>query len=200
MPATQPSQTLLQLTAATALPTPFGNFQMESFRSGDSAQPHLALSIGLESNTVPLVRIHSECITGDVFGSLRCDCGGQLQKALQIIGESGSGLVIYLRQEGRGIGIEKKLQAYALQERGLDTVEANLALGLPVDCRSYDSAVSYLRYRKISRCRLLTNNPDKVAALRNQQISVIRTPLHSNHHPGCRDYLATKRRKLGHDC
>ncbi|MCZ6642879.1 MAG: GTP cyclohydrolase II [Gammaproteobacteria bacterium] len=190
----------LQITAVAALPTRYGNFQMESFRFGDDSTPHLALSMGLDLDTVPVVRIHSECITGDVFGSLRCDCGDQLQDALCTIGEAGSGLVLYLRQEGRGIGIEKKLQAYALQEQGLDTVDANIALGLPVDSRSYDSAVSYMHHLKIRRCVLLTNNPDKVAALRDQRISVTRAPLLSSDQTNCRDYLRTKRLKLGHDC
>ncbi len=190
----------LHVTAVAALPTQYGNFQMESFRSGDATEPHLALSMGLDLDTVPVVRIHSECITGDVFGSLRCDCGDQLQDALRKIGQARSGLVIYLRQEGRGIGIEKKLQAYALQERGLDTVDANIALGLPVDSRSYDSAVTFLRYLKIRRCILLTNNPDKVAALRRRNIAVTRLPLMSGDHYACRDYLATKRVRLGHDC
>ena len=195
-----PGNNELQITAVAALPTPYGNFQMESFRWGDATEPHLVLSMGLDLDAVPIVRIHSECITGDVFGSLRCDCGDQLQDALRKIGEAGSGLVIYLRQEGRGIGIEKKLQAYALQERGLDTVDANIALGLPVDSRSYDSAVTFLRHLKIRRCVLLTNNPDKVAALRSQSICVTRAPLMSGDLDACRDYLATKRVRLGHDC
>lgn len=189
----------LQITAVAALPTTYGNFQMESFLFRDTNTPHLALSMGLELDHVPVVRIHSECITGDVFGSLRCDCGDQLRDALRKIAEAGSGLVLYLRQEGRGIGIEKKLQAYALQEQGLDTVDANLALGLPVDSRSYDSAVSYLHHLNIRQCVLLTNNPDKVAALRDQRIAVTRAPLVSEHST-CPDYLRTKRLKLGHHC
>ena len=108
-------------------------------------EPQLELSLGLDRKAVPLVRIHSECLTGDVFGSLKCDCGKQLQDAMRQIEQAQCCLVIYLRQEGRGIGIEMKLQAYALQEHGLDTVNANLALGLPVDCRTYESAVSYLQ-------------------------------------------------------
>ena len=190
----------LHITAVAALPTRHGNFKIESFRFRDMTEPHLALSMGLDENKIPVVRIHSECITGDVFGSLRCDCGDQLQDAIRQIGKAGTGLVIYLRQEGRGIGIEKKLQAYALQERGLDTVDANLALGLPIDSRSYDSAATFLTYLKIRRCVLLTNNPDKVAALRDHNISVTRAPLIGSNHATCRDYLATKRIKLGHDC
>jgi GTP cyclohydrolase II len=190
----------LQVTARATLPTRHGTFQMESFRWDEMTEPHLVLWVGLNLNTVPVVRIHSECITGEVFGSRRCDCGNQLQDAMREIGKAGSGLVIYLRQEGRGIGIENKLRAYALQERGLDTVDANLALGLPIDSRSYASAATYLHYRGIRRCVLLTNNPDKVAALRERRIFVTRTPLISSTNDACRDYLATKRLRLGHDC
>lgn len=190
----------LQVTAGATLPTRHGTFRMETFRWGDTTDPHLALSMGLDLSTVPVVRIHSECITGDVFGSFRCDCGSQLQEAMHEIGKAGSGLVIYLRQEGRGIGIENKLRAYALQARGLDTVDANLALGLPIDSRSYEPAVAYLHCLGIRRCVLLTNNPDKMAALHKQHISVTRAPLLSSDHDACRDYLTTKRLRLGHFC
>lgn len=190
----------LQLTATASLPTEHGTFELESFRFEAHAEPHLALSLGLDTAAVPLVRIHSECITGDVFGCLRCDCGEQLSLAMQAIERAGSGLIIYLRQEGRGIGIENKLHAYRLQERGLDTVDANLALGLPIDARSYGAAVAYLRYRQVNRCVLLTNNPHKLAAVRGHGIDVTRAPLRGAAHETCRDYLATKRRRLGHAC
>ena len=193
-------QAAFQRTAGARLPTRHGEFRLESFRTGDAQEPHLAASLGLAPDVTPLVRIHSECITGDVFGSLRCDCGDQLNASLGRIAEAGSGLVIYLRQEGRGIGIENKLKAYALQEQGLDTVDANLALGLPVDDRSYDAAARYLHHLQIRRCILLTNNPDKVDALRRHGIRVTRAPLLGEAHSACRDYLATKRRRLGHDC
>ncbi len=204
----------LEITAATNLPTRYGVFRMESFRTpdGGTAEPHLALSMGLDGRlhpgahpaahreVIPLVRIHSECITSEVFGSERCDCGPQLREAMRSIGEAGCGIVIYLRQEGRGIGIENKLQAYALQELGMDTVDSNLALGLPVDPRTYDCAVSYLRHLDIGRCILLTNNPNKETALHEQGIEVTRAPLICEGHAACRDYLATKRRRMGHDC
>ncbi|NOX49908.1 MAG: GTP cyclohydrolase II [Gammaproteobacteria bacterium] len=190
----------LEVTAEAALPTLFGNYQIESFRWGNDLQPNLALSIGLDLDVVPTVRIHSECITGDTFASVRCDCGHQLQQALRIIRDEKCGLLIYLRQEGRGIGIENKLRAYALQQDGLDTVEANLALGLPIDSRSYDGAAKYLHHLGIAHCNLLTNNPHKVTALIAQGIATTRIPLTNSTHRGCQDYLATKRTKMGHDC
>ena len=190
----------IQVTAAANLPTRHGLFRFEIFRLEIRAQPHLALHMGLGSGKVPLIRLHSECLSGDVFGSVNCDCGDQLTDAMDRISQAGCGIVIYLRQEGRGIGIEKKIQAYALQESGLDTVDANLALGLPVDGRSYDSAVAYLRHMKIQDCLLLTNNPEKVAALRDNGIDATRESLLSSNHEACRNYLETKRMKMGHDC
>lgn len=191
---------LLRNTAAARLPTRHGTFRIESFRLERAAEPHMALSLGLRRDIVPLVRIHSECMTGDAFASVRCDCGGQLHEAMRRIGQAGCGLVIYLRQEGRGIGIENKLRAYALQDGGMDTVDANLALGLPVDSRSYDAAVCYLRHLGIDRCNLLTNNPHKVAALRDNDIAVVRTSLWASNPAGCETYLATKRTRMGHEC
>ena len=189
----------LEITASASLPTRHGNFQMESFRWETAPEPHFALSLGLHrSEPAPLVRIHSECITGDAFGSLLCDCGSQLQEAMRIIGGAGCGLVIYLRQEGRGIGIENKLLAYGLQERGLDTVDANLALGLPADSRSYDSAVGYLRHLGIRRCKLLTNNPRKVEALNENNIGAVRARLMTSDQEHCQQYLATKHLRMGH--
>jgi GTP cyclohydrolase II len=195
----------LQITAATSLPTRYGTFQMESFRDRESGErscvePHLALSTGLEKAARPLVRVHSECITAEVFASERCDCGRQLHEAMRLIAKSGCGLVIYLRQEGRGIGIENKLQAYALQELGMDTIDSNLALGLPVDCRSYDPAIRYLRHRRIDACDLLTNNPDKETALRKEGFDVSRVSLICQGGAAAQDYLSTKRQRMGHDC
>lgn len=202
----------LQITASTHLPTAHGTFLMESFRHSAGASPgaadagpHLALSVGLESmpaSATPLVRIHSECLTSEVFGSLKCDCAEQLDSALAAIQEAGRGVVLYLRQEGRGIGLENKLKAYALQEHGLDTVEANLALGLPIDARRYDAALQYLQRRGIGRCALLTNNPDKLAAVRAGGIEVVRRPLRvpGHAHPGRACYLESKRTRLGQDC
>lgn len=199
----------LEITASTHLPTAHGTFLMESFRLGapdaGGGEPHLALSVGLDRPlrplAAPLLRIHSECLTSEVFGSLKCDCADQLDSALAAIQAAGQGAVIYLRQEGRGIGLENKLKAYALQEHGLDTVEANLALGLPVDGRRYDAAVAYLKHRAIQRCALLTNNPDKVGALEDAGIEVIRQPLRAGRpHPVSAGYLETKRLRLGQDC
>lgn len=192
---------VLRITANASLPTPHGIFHMESFRFEVAHEPHFALSLGLNrSGVVPLVRIHSECITGDAFGSMLCDCGAQLQQAMHIVGDAGCGLVIYLRQEGRGIGIENKLLAYGLQagEQGLDTVDANLALGLSADSRSYDAAASYLHHVGVHRCRLLTSNPRKVEALNENNIDAIRTRLTVGDQKHCRQYLATKHLKMGH--
>ncbi len=198
----------IEITASTHLPTAHGSFLMESFRFGSDpgrGEPHLALSVGLDRParpfTAPLLRIHSECLTSEVFGSLKCDCAEQLDSALAAIQQAGHGAVIYLRQEGRGIGLENKLKAYALQQHGLDTVEANLALGLPIDARRYDAAIAYLNHRAIKRCALLTNNPDKVRALQDAGIDVVRQPLRAGpSHPVSAGYLETKRVRLGQDC
>lgn len=204
------NQPTLTITAAARMPTRHGEFLMESFRLGDDLGkrpgagaveplPHLALSVGLGTRELPLVRVHSECATGETFGSVRCDCGAQLDESLRRIHEAGCGVLVYLRQEGRGIGIENKLRAYALQDQGLDTVDANVALGLPVDARSYRPAAAYLRHRDIRRCMLLTNNPDKAQGLRAHGIEVSRAPLQSAAHPACHGYLETKRLRLGQD-
>lgn len=196
---------IFTLTAGARLPTRHGEFLMQSFRFGPddahAGQPHLALCVGLDqaAGRVPLVRVHSECITGEVFGSERCDCAAQLDEALRLIHRSGCGALIYLRQEGRGIGIENKLRAYALQDQGLDTVEANLALDLPVDDRSFEPAVAFLGHRNVRRCRLLTNNPEKVRALEAGGIAVTRTALRSPARAASHAYLETKRLRLGHD-
>lgn len=191
----------LSVTAGATMPTRHGDFFMETFRTGvgDGPLPHLALSMGPGAADLPLVRVHSECVTGEVFGSVRCDCGEQLDESLRRIHEAGCGVLVYLRQEGRGIGIENKLKAYALQDRGLDTVDANVALGLPVDARSYQPAVAYLLHRGVQRCLLLTNNADKVQSLRDHGIDVTRAPLRSASHPACKRYLETKRLRLGQD-
>ena len=190
----------LTITAGARMPTAHGDFLMESFRCGVEHLPHLVLSVGLDRERIPLVRVHSECATGEVFASLRCDCRAQLEESLRRIQEAGCGMVVYLRQEGRGIGIENKLKAYALQDRGLDTVDANVALGLPIDARCYAPAVAYLQHRGVRRCALLTNNPHKVRALEAHGIRVTRAPLRSGGHEGCRGYLETKRLRMGQDC
>ena len=173
--------------------------QIVAFRAADDGQEHVALVIGAFGGKPPLVRLHSECLTGDVFGSLKCDCGPQLKEALRIIGESGGGVLLYLRQEGRGIGLANKLRAYALQDRGLDTVDANRRLGFADDERDYAHAAAMLRALGISRVRLLTNNPRKVSGLSAAGIEIVeRVGHHMPANPHNADYLETKRKKSGH--
>jgi GTP cyclohydrolase II len=172
--------------------------QVIAFRSADGEE-HVALVIGAFGGQPPLVRLHSECLTGDVFGSLKCDCGPQLREALRLIGAAGGGVLLYLRQEGRGIGLANKLRAYALQDRGLDTVEANQRLGFADDEREYAAAAAMLRAIGIDRVRLLTNNPAKQAGLSAAGIEVVeRVAHHMPANPHNADYLAVKRSKSGH--
>lgn len=172
--------------------------QIAVFRASDGEE-HVALVIGAFAGKPPLVRLHSECLTGDVFGSLKCDCGPQLKEALRIIGDAGGGVLLYLRQEGRGIGIANKVRAYALQDRGFDTVEANLRLGFADDERGYEQAAAIFRALGIDKVRLLTNNPSKVAGLETAGIEVVeRVGHHMPANPHNADYLATKREKSGH--
>jgi len=173
--------------------------QIVAFRASDDGQEHVALVVGAFAGKPPLVRLHSECLTGDVFGSLKCDCGPQLKEALHIIGASGGGVLIYLRQEGRGIGLANKIRAYSLQDRGLDTVDANQRLGFADDERDYGHAAAMLRALGIGEVRLLTNNPNKVAGLEAAGIRVVeRVAHHMPANPHNADYLATKRKRSGH--
>ena len=173
--------------------------QIVAFRASDDGQEHVALVVGAFGGKPPLVRLHSECLTGDVFGSLKCDCGPQLKEALHIIGQSGGGVLLYLRQEGRGIGLANKIRAYALQDRGLDTVDANQRLGFADDERDYGHAAAMLRALGVDTVRLLTNNPSKVEGLEAAGIKVAeRVPHHMPANPHNADYLATKRKKSGH--
>ena len=173
--------------------------QMVAFRDPASGEEHVALVVGAFAGKPPLVRLHSECLTGDVFGSLKCDCGPQLREALRILGAEGSGVLLYLRQEGRGIGLANKLRAYALQDRGLDTVDANRRLGFADDERDYGMAAAMLRALGIDRVRLLTNNPNKVSGLEHAGIEVIeRVAHHMPTNPHNADYLATNRKRSGH--
>ena len=172
--------------------------QVAVFRASDGEE-HVALIVGAFEGNAPLVRLHSECLTGDVFGSLKCDCGPQLKEALRLIGEAGGGVLLYLRQEGRGIGIANKIRAYALQDRGFDTVEANLRLGFSDDERDYEQAAAILAALGIVEVRLLTNNPAKVEGLERAGIRVAeRVGHHMPANPHNADYLATKRDKSGH--
>jgi GTP cyclohydrolase II len=173
--------------------------QIVAFRASDDGEEHVALVIGAFGGKPPLVRLHSECLTGDVFGSLKCDCGPQLREALRIIGAAGGGILLYLRQEGRGIGLANKLRAYSLQDRGLDTVDANRRLGFADDERDYGHAAAMLRALGVERVRLLTNNPDKVRALETAGIEIAERVAHQMPaNPHNADYLETKRRKSGH--
>ncbi|KTC86469.1 bifunctional 3,4-dihydroxy-2-butanone-4-phosphate synthase/GTP cyclohydrolase II [Legionella brunensis] len=191
---------LVEEIATTRLPLhDYGDFSMTAFENALDNAEHFALVKSPKiPNQVPLVRIHSECITGDVFGSCKCDCGAQLRQSLKMIAEEG-GVLVYLRQEGRGIGLANKLKAYALQEQGYDTVEANLQLGFPADNREYAVAFQILKHLGMDAVRLLTNNPKKVEAIEKYGFKVIeRIPLmmHPTHEN--RDYLKTKKQKLGH--
>ena len=173
--------------------------QVVIFRALSDGQEHVALIVGAFGGQPPLVRLHSECLTGDVFGSLKCDCGPQLREALRIIGATGGGILLYLRQEGRGIGIANKIRAYALQDRGLDTVDANRRLGFADDERGYAEAAAMLRALGATRIRLLTNNPTKVTGLEAAGITVVqRVAHHMPANPHNADYLATKRDRSGH--
>ncbi len=173
--------------------------QMVAFRDPASGEEHVALVIGAFGGRPPLIRLHSECLTGDVFGSLKCDCGPQLKEALKILGAERGGVLLYLRQEGRGIGLANKLRAYALQDRGLDTVDANQRLGFADDERNYGMAAAMLRALGLDRVRLLTNNPNKVAGLEREGIEVVeRVAHHLPTNPHNADYLATKKKRSGH--
>jgi len=173
--------------------------QIVAFRDPASGEEHVALVVGAFGGKPPLVRLHSECLTGDVFGSLKCDCGPQLKEALRILGAAGGGVLLYLRQEGRGIGLANKLRAYALQDRGLDTVDANRRLGFADDERNYGMAAAMLRALGIDRVRVLTNNPNKMAGLEREGIAVIeRVAHHMPTNPHNADYIATKKKRSGH--
>jgi GTP cyclohydrolase II len=173
--------------------------QIVAFRASDDGQEHVALIVGAFGGQPPLVRLHSECLTGDVFGSLKCDCGPQLREALRILGAAGGGVLLYLRQEGRGIGLANKIRAYSLQDRGLDTVDANRRLGFADDERDYGHAAAMLRALGIEEVRLLTNNPEKVEGLERAGIQVAERVAHQMPaNPHNADYLATKRKRSGH--
>ena len=181
------------------LPTRYGEFRASVHAGAVGGPQHLMLTLGEVGAAPVLVRVHSECLTGDTLGSLRCDCGAQLDLALRLIGAEGRGVLLYLRQEGRGIGLHEKLRAYALQDEGLDTVEANERLGHPADAREYGVAAEMLACAGVAEVRLLTNNPGKVDALEARGVRVVeRVPLLVPPTPENGSYLDAKRRKLGH--
>jgi 3,4-dihydroxy 2-butanone 4-phosphate synthase/GTP cyclohydrolase II len=191
---------LVHRVAETKLPTRYGEFTAIAYKSDIDPDEHLALVLGDISTEAPvLVRVHSECLTGDVFGSLRCDCGEQVDLAMQSITKEGRGVLLYMRQEGRGIGFHNKIRAYALQDKGLDTVEANLSLGFPSDPRDYGIGAQILADLGLHKIRLLTNNPKKRVGLESYGLKVVETlPIIATPNPYNRDYLETKRKKLGH--
>ena len=182
------------------LPTVRGDFKIQVFHEATTGFDHVALTLGDMKGPDPvLVRVHSECLTGDVFASIRCDCGPQLRAALDAIVEKGWGALLYLRQEGRGIGLHAKIQAYHLQDQGADTLDANLMLGHPADARDYAIAANILADLGVEQVNLLTNNPEKVDQLTNHGIQVAsRTPLIVGVGAKNRDYLATKGERMGH--
>jgi 3,4-dihydroxy 2-butanone 4-phosphate synthase/GTP cyclohydrolase II len=194
------TESFIKEMARTQLPTPFGVFQTIAFESEIDGQCHMALVMGeIKPDRDILVRVHSQCLTGDVFGSYRCDCGEQLQAALQWIAQEGGGVLLYLQQEGRGIGLMNKLRAYALQDQGHDTVEANAALGFKPDLRDYGIGAQILRALGIGRMRLLTNNPRKIVGLEGYGLQIIdRIPLEMPPRQDNIRYLRAKREKLGH--
>ncbi len=199
------SQGIIRKVATADFPTRWGKFQIMGFEGefGDVTPRRLETAVALVMGDVhsqpPLVRVHSQCLTGDVFGSLRCDCRQQLEMALSMIAEQGAGVLIYEQQEGRGIGLMAKLQAYELQDAGLDTVEANERLGFKADHRQFALPAEILKALHISQVRLLSNNPDKVAALDNAGIQVVeRVPCEVSPTMHSEEYLKTKKAKLGH--
>jgi len=191
---------LVSCVRQAILPTRFGSFMLRLYESALDNGLHMALVMGRpERDPAALVRVHSECLTGDVFGSLRCDCGAQLQAAMEKVARNKSGVVLYLRQEGRGIGLANKIHAYALQEQGLDTVAANRKLGFPADLRDYGTGAQILSDLGLNKIRLMTNNPRKVVGLEGYGIQIVEIlPLILPKNPYNRRYLDTKKKKLGH--
>ncbi len=195
------TETLIREEVRVEMPTIFGKFELIGFTQLNTGETHLALKKGnWEKDEPVLVRVHSSCMTGDILGSLRCDCGEQLHHAMQMIDQAGKGLILYMNQEGRGIGLVNKLKAYKLQEEGLDTVEANLKLGFGMDERDYGVGAQILRQLGISKMKLLTNNPKKRAGINGYGLEVVETvPIEIKPNAHNKKYLFTKRDKLGHE-
>jgi len=191
----------LEKAAEADFPTRFGPFRIYGFvgHTGTESEEAVVLKMGSLEGAPPIVRIHSQCLTGDVFHSLRCDCRAQLELALEMVSGEGRGLIIYEQQEGRGIGIMNKLRAYELQDQGADTVDANLQLGLDVDLRNYDLPVAIMKYFGLDSVRFLSNNPDKMGALERAGVKVVeRIPAIVQLQVHAEEYLRTKRDRLGH--
>ena len=200
------TEKLVKCVTTVDMPTEFGHFKLHDYHSDLEKESHLALTLGDDlypgapATDVPvLARVHSECLTGDVFHSLRCDCGEQLQAAMRMVREEGRGIIVYMRQEGRGIGLDNKLRAYALQDKGMDTVEANVNLGFPADLRDYGLGAQILADLGVRKLRLITNNPKKISGLSGYGLEIVeRVPLAMKPHDENKRYLDTKRTKLGH--
>ena len=192
---------LIRREVVVNMPTLWGDFKLHAFSQTDSHEIHLALVKGeWKKNEPVLVRVHSCCLTGDVFGSKRCDCGGQLHDAMQMVNDEGKGVVLYMNQEGRGIGLLNKLKAYKLQEEGMDTVEANLELGFDMDARDYGVGAQILRDLNIQKIKLMTNNPKKRAGLKGYGLTIVENvPIQVQVNKHNKKYLRTKRDKMGHD-
>ena len=191
----------IEFVASSKLPTAHGEFIISVFQDPETKEEHVALSVGLDqfSDEPTLVRIHSECLTGDAFSSLKCDCGPQLNATMELIQQYGRGAILYLRQEGRGIGLTNKIRAYALQDQGHDTVDANLLLNLPADARRYDMTTIMLKQLGIHKVKLITNNPNKIQSLKKLGIDVVdRLRLVVGKNPFNETYLRTKRDRMDH--
>jgi 3,4-dihydroxy 2-butanone 4-phosphate synthase/GTP cyclohydrolase II len=194
------TEILIEKISETLLPTEFGTYRLILYRDLVNQQINVVLAIGNWADEPVLVRVHSECLTGDVFGSLRCDCGRQLKKAMEVIGKAKKGVILYMNQEGRGIGLVDKIRAYNLQDEGLDTVEANKALGYEPDLRDYGIGAQILADLGLKNIKLLTNNPRKIVGLEGYGLKVVeRIPLEIEPNPLNYQYLKAKKEKLGHD-
>lgn len=191
---------LMERVVSANLPTRYGNFTIYGYINKTNGEHHIALVLGDVSDGFPvLVRVHSECLTGDALGSSKCDCGDQYDKAMRTIEKEGRGVLVYLRQEGRGIGLINKLKAYALQDKGMDTVEANLALGFSPDHRDYSEGAEILVDLGVKKIRLMTNNPRKIAGLEEFGLEITeRVAIETEHKEHCKQYMQTKKNKMGH--
>ena len=195
------TDSLIEEIVRVDMPTKYGHFKLIAFKEKNTNNEHLALIKGSwRADEAVLVRVHSSCFTGDILGSFRCDCGEQLHEAMRLVEKEGQGVILYMNQEGRGIGLLNKLKAYKLQEEGMDTVEANLHLGFPMDKRDYGVGAQILRYLGISRLRLISNNPQKRAGLLGYGLEIVEAvPIEIHPNPHNEKYLQTKRDKLGHE-